>query len=866
MWISSKPLNANICPRPVRIAYLIPQVPSHLLLDVLIEESLSRWGGRRTPLIPTNGEYIAPAYWAFLNLWDADIIYSYVELSEEIEKRIFSMFAPSEIRIHDGLMKDQDAFKLRPEFTNNFKFLSSLSLLPFIARRSQLRGTALPEVLDKEPRAKTERDLDDSFGFVSNSNCDSHLLPHARRLSLRASPTHRIAQRFSEPAEVSYIDDAEQFVETIAKNWGLLTLSRLSDMLCPHLHHLAQGREGWDNHLTIIIGDEIADRLLFWNAQHRYKADNSLNDLPVLRLSPKRFESGPPEWLKNWVAVRNHRHLDGNQAPQTVLRSCSLSKEKLDEIAIKLKDNRIVMISSIHHTDPCIIDDCKNWVSENRTGAYAQFPSIWTHPIENKRATIRFQNNEFELPLTQPLHIRDVPSPSLSNGVWSVDLCFERAEDHSQFSNRQHVWKWPRRLRLEQAIRFENYASSGSFPVIPPPVRPTEKGDLTVWDCATWSRPILYLPTDYQSFTNALAYYVPGSLEEKKALEMDLPRERFNKIAVSDKGRDLLGVFQFFQSLPEALAFLTNEFWCYVIHQLSPEEPANNEKNIKELTSKLQEIIRQGAQETHDVERFAKRALSLASRLFSSQREQLKAKPFDTLLTWATKVTERKQGEIKECLAESVTYLRDRDFLWQGFRWKCSFCQHHNWVPLKQLSPIAKCEICRKPESSPVSGSLHFRLNPFVQHAFSSTSAQEPVIWCLNHLARRAMWSFAFAPTLDVYRAGRSNPETDLDIVAVVDGQVYFVEVKSSFAGVTVKDQEQLKFLVYELRPDVVMLGVMANNADAEKYADIIEAFGSGITTYGVRFELLTLDGAHRDSSHGEIALPTSKQMNWSAW
>ena len=124
-------------------------------------------------------------------------------------------------------------------------------------------------------------------------------------------------------------------------------------------------------------------------------------------------------------------------------------------------------------------------------------------------------------------------------------------------------------------------------------------------------------------------------MEEKKALESYLPRRRFDRVAISDKGRDLLGVFQFFQSLPEALAFLTDDFWRDVIHRLSPEEPANNKKNIIDLTGKLQEIIQKGAQETSDVEHLAKRALSLAARSFASQAEQVKWARFEKLSAWA---------------------------------------------------------------------------------------------------------------------------------------------------------------------------------------------------------------------------------------
>ena len=183
--------------------------------------------------------------------------------------------------------------------------------------------------------------------------------------------------------------------------------------------------------MTIVVGDEITDRLLFWGAQHRYPALSGFNDIPILRLSPKRFQNGAPAWLKNWIAVRNHRHLSGNQAPRTVLRSCSLQKEQLDEIAAFLRDNCMVMVSSEHYADPCVFETGENWISENRNGPYAKFVSTWSDSGENKKLSICFQDNQFELPLVQPWHLRDVATANLAGGVWAVDLCIERAEDHS---------------------------------------------------------------------------------------------------------------------------------------------------------------------------------------------------------------------------------------------------------------------------------------------------------------------------------------------------------------------------------------------------------------------------------------------------
>jgi hypothetical protein len=862
MWISSRTLNAIAQPRPARIAYLVPESPSHLLLDALVNESLSRWGGRRTPIIPTDGKSVEPAYWSFLGLWDADIIYSYVPLSEELESRIVHVFAPSEVRVHET-KECQDMHDLRPDYRGNFQFLLSLSVLPLFARWSQAAGDQLPTLVDKEAGVSPERDLADSFGFASSGAYFGSLLSLARRIILKPQSNSETASHPRE--EVSYAENGEQLFEMIAKRRDVLTLSRLADVFCPHLRGLTCTRKAsWDDFLTIVIGDHVNDRLLFWNAQHRYSALGSMDDIPVLRLSSERFQNGVPDWLRDWVTVRNRRPL-GN-TPRTVLRSCSLSKEDLDGIAAHLNRGLVTMVSAEHHLNPCVFDGCDEYLPRNRSQLPIDIQPTWVHPREARRASIRFENNELSLPLVLPQPIDNITASGLTGGVWAVDLCIERAEDHCPFSNMRDVWKWPRRLRLEQAIQFANYASSHVSPILPPRIRPTECGDLTVWDCVSWSRPTLHLPRDYQAFALAVEQWIPGSPEQRKAIETSGPRRRF-ETTVSDKGRDLLGVFQFFQSLPEALAFLTDDFWRTVIEHLSPEEPANNKKNIQILAQMIRNTVQEDGQDAVDPDRLAKRALALAARSLASRD---KPATFETFLTWAQQaISQDRRDDAKRRMTTSVTYLRDRGFLWQGYGWRCSFCQHRNWAPLDRLSPVLTCEICQKPESSPVSGGLHFRLNPFVQHAFSSTSAQGPVIWCLDELAGRAIQSFAFTPSLDLYRPRQESPETDIDLLAAVDGQIYVVEVKTSFAGVETRVFEQLKLVAQGLKPDVVMLAVMDRETNDKKIGETSKELGDTLAASNVRFELLTLDTPKASglrSMRQPFGVPMDKQMKWSAW
>lgn len=726
MWTTNRTLNAKLTPRPARIAYLIPESAEHNLLDRLIEESLSRWGGRRTPFIPTNGISIDSTYWTFLDYWDADIIYSYSDLSDELQDRLYYSFAPSEIIMHNEVNRTNND---KPTFQGNYQFLSSLSLLPLFDRKAQSINASLPEIVDYEIWDEDIRDLADSFGFVSRSCIGKSLHPYAKRTSFRQEG---YARQFHE-RETTYAKDTIQWIESIAEDPTVLTLSRLADMLCPSLNFWSNYKTGWNDYLTVVIGDGTSDRILAWNAQHRYSTLNLGDDIPILRLSPKRFEAGIPDWFTKWITARNHRHLEHSNTKQVKLKSCSLSKPELDRIA-ELMHTNYILISTEHYENPNVFE----------SPDLSSQSGIWFVPGV-KANNIRFKNNELDVPLSAPQHIDVSKASQFFHGVWASELVIERIEDHSQSDNQHHTWTFPRRLRLETAIEFENYASEifrRIAPVVPPPPRPNKNGSLTIWDCIDWTRPVLTLPSDYSAFCQAL-YKVPYTSPVMRRKLRDATNEtrntiwnrRFRGVTISDKGRDLLGVLQFFRSLPEALIYLNDRFWTQVIARLSPEEPQDKEKYIREIVHMIEASYNPESKTATDFSKIAQRALELASRSFSSQ--EIKTYNFESLYEQAKQLREIRQdqgNELKKYLTSAVTHLRNQEFLWQGFHWKCSFCQHGNWLSLERLTAISCCEICRKEKSSPVAGGLDLRLNPFVEHAFASGSSQGPVLWCLNQL------------------------------------------------------------------------------------------------------------------------------------
>ncbi|MGE3703092.1 MAG: hypothetical protein AB7G08_30690, partial [Hyphomicrobiaceae bacterium] len=265
-------------------------------------------------------------------MWDPDIVYSYVGLSRDLHLRLAHRLAPGEI------IKHEDDHDVLPSLARDTDFLQSVSVVPVLGKWRAFRAQAVPEVLDKERHANAPRDLSDSFGFASDCLNDFALLPHARRLSLRPADDGRYGQRFRSPDEISYIESVSDLEAKLADQPTLLCMAQMSDMFAPYLASMHERRSSWEDHLTIVVGDEVADRLLFWNGIHRYQSLMEPGNIQLLRLSPERFLDGLPAWVSRLCSgVRNRRHFNGNAAPRTIVKSCSVNEDTLNGIAAAIR-------------------------------------------------------------------------------------------------------------------------------------------------------------------------------------------------------------------------------------------------------------------------------------------------------------------------------------------------------------------------------------------------------------------------------------------------------------------------------------------------------------------------------------------------
>src|SRR5579862_6301630 len=89
-------LKSYIRPRPIRVAFLVDEHDHWKpMLDAVFAESYSRWGGRLSLIVPCDNGTIRAAYIPWLQTYDPDVIYSYVDLTEATIERYQEQFCPA---------------------------------------------------------------------------------------------------------------------------------------------------------------------------------------------------------------------------------------------------------------------------------------------------------------------------------------------------------------------------------------------------------------------------------------------------------------------------------------------------------------------------------------------------------------------------------------------------------------------------------------------------------------------------------------------------------------------------------------------------------------------------------------------------
>ena len=176
MWSKPEQHTVFATARPIRVANLIDidDCPD-VLLDAIFSEAYARWGGRRTLVAPATPEGIDERYTKWLLYYDADIIYSFVELSDGTVADLHEQYAPSHLVLHRELQRDAPEnrhYRIELPITS----LSSLSVVPAFLSRSWGLGGPPQNVslLSKYWDSSSSQFLQENFGFLSPNITAAH--------------------------------------------------------------------------------------------------------------------------------------------------------------------------------------------------------------------------------------------------------------------------------------------------------------------------------------------------------------------------------------------------------------------------------------------------------------------------------------------------------------------------------------------------------------------------------------------------------------------------------------------------------------------------------------------------------------------
>ena len=220
-----------------------------------------------------------------------------------------------------------------------------------------------------------------------------------------------------------HVTSEDAVLDALAAGDGPLTLAQLSEWFSPYL---ATSDGLGPGGTCLVAGDTPADRLLSWNAHHRFAgllfSEITTLRLPVARISDDAFLARVRQLLERRGA-RGH----DNHNEHVTLMSCSLSQGELEALAERLRKAGPWLAVAVQRLDdPSVLAPRFHDPMRVR----------WTSVPEG-RATTEFHGSRAPVPLAMPGHMKDgLPPASLRSGSWMIEVTLDRLNDQGAGSSR----------------------------------------------------------------------------------------------------------------------------------------------------------------------------------------------------------------------------------------------------------------------------------------------------------------------------------------------------------------------------------------------------------------------------------------------
>lgn len=808
-----KSINVDLWNRPIKVAYLIPiddDEVSYNIINKVFEECYSRWGGANTLLIPyKNRKVLSDKYLDWLHDYEVDFIYSYVKLNQGDIDELNKITMPIEFWYHDF---DRENGSFIPNRLVRYKPVKSWSTInsPY-ARKSNADGDKF--LLTQQGSVKHKDFVPDNFGFRHDVEAFTYKVNGVFKT---------ICYCDEKTPENNYVGDARvnsiaSIVDAIS-NDEVLTFSLLSKIHSGNISHPKERRSNGNVKFQLFIGTSPMDKINFWNkriiseAGLFYSGFERVSEMIIDK--SVTYDDGFCKSLGGFLDKNVYDY--GSRSGCVEIRTFSLELDECKRFILKLKQFTNAEINLAKKTDELSLPN----LDERHSYRFLGKP-------DQQESTIN-KYSKFKLQGPEHFSYINYEHQALFSGEWILDVSIERYQNDSLYVNTNNYWELCRRHVITELFtknpakvnKYHALSILSSENIVSIYMGNNNKQDKYLQ---------LMSPSDDAVFKLIMChdkeYYDYRQYCKKK--------NKYENIKISDKGQQHRGIVSKFANIYEASSVINNVF----IRGL-----------LREQNGSGYELV------------------ALQTRL-----KQVPNKKIEILIDsdYVTNI-----GKAKELLCASlldaIEYMVRIGFIEQVYIVRCEYCGNSNRRILDGLKLVNECDVCAVEYITPIDMTWRYAFTPFVLRCLAEHNGLS-VIAAISLLLRESRSKQSvYLPEVNLHSSSDKNDYQEIDIVAVIDGNLVISEVKGSAASFIESKNDQSKFeeKVLMIEPDVAYLIFESVCKDAAQKEIFSQALKTLSKELNIKFrgcsliKVVVMDELHGYDSYEDLIGYQSSRTN----